>query len=293
MTKPYSYQKWQTPRTWPGGGWGEAMSQVRKDQRLSQRDVADYVGVSLATVRRWEDGLALPDRDLWPKVEEAMGMPVPDPRVPDLSSAERELIDTMLLLIDELRHLRDHIGDLSMTTPVVTASDFSEPKLLDVEGAAKYLGVKVSSIRNLIAQRSVVHYKVGRRAMFKREDIDQFVEQNKRELPDFTPWQLKGRQGKSPRKPTAKKQSVPPAQRRKPISKAEIAEARWTVAELGKHWWGVDSAKALLELAGVVMTADSGGQETFRYGDLVSWVEGHQTEFRQWLQQFDPAFGQR
>ena len=56
MTKPYSYQKWQTARVWPGGGWGEALAQVRKDQRLTQHDVADFVGVRLATLRRWEDG---------------------------------------------------------------------------------------------------------------------------------------------------------------------------------------------------------------------------------------------
>ena len=79
MTKPYSYQKWQTARVWPGGGWGEALAQVRKDQHLTQRDVAEYMGVGLATLRKWEDGLALPDRSLWPKLEEAMGMPVPDP----------------------------------------------------------------------------------------------------------------------------------------------------------------------------------------------------------------------
>jgi DNA-binding XRE family transcriptional regulator len=81
MTRSYSYQKWQTARVWPGGGWGEALSQVRKDQRLTQRDVAEYVGVGLSTVRKWEDGIALPDRSLWPKLEEAIGVPVPDPRV--------------------------------------------------------------------------------------------------------------------------------------------------------------------------------------------------------------------
>ena len=75
MTRPYSYQKWQTARVWPGGGWGEALSQVRKDQQLTQRDIAEYVGVGLSTVRQWEDGLALPDRSLWPKLEEAMGVP--------------------------------------------------------------------------------------------------------------------------------------------------------------------------------------------------------------------------
>jgi transcriptional regulator with XRE-family HTH domain len=62
VTKTYSYQKWQTLRVWPGGGWGEALAQVRKDQHLTQRDVATPMGVSLATVRKWEDGLALPDR---------------------------------------------------------------------------------------------------------------------------------------------------------------------------------------------------------------------------------------
>ena len=39
----------------------------------------------------------------------------------------------------------------------------------------------------------VVHYKLGGRVMFRREDIDQFVDQNKRELPDVVAWQLKGR----------------------------------------------------------------------------------------------------
>lgn len=34
------------------------MAHVRKDQRLMQRDIADYMGVSLATVRKWEDGTA-------------------------------------------------------------------------------------------------------------------------------------------------------------------------------------------------------------------------------------------
>ena len=53
------------------------MAQVRKNQRLTQRVVAEYVNVSLATVRKWEDGTALPGRSMWTKVEEAMGMPFP------------------------------------------------------------------------------------------------------------------------------------------------------------------------------------------------------------------------
>jgi hypothetical protein len=36
-----------------------------------------------------------------------MGLPVPDPRVLDHTQAERELIDTLLLVVDELRMLRE------------------------------------------------------------------------------------------------------------------------------------------------------------------------------------------
>jgi transcriptional regulator with XRE-family HTH domain len=164
MTTPHSYQKWQTARSWPGGGWGEAMAQVRKDQRMSQWDVADYLDVTLATIRKWEDGLALPDRSLWPQLEEAMGMPVPDPRVPDHTPAERELIDTMLLLVDELRLLRDRSAKAPAAAPVAGPEPEAR-KLLDVNAAADYLRVSTSFIRMLVAQRSVVHYKLSGRVM--------------------------------------------------------------------------------------------------------------------------------
>ena len=148
------------------------------------------MGVGLATLRKWEDGSALPDRSLWPKLEEAMGMPVRIPRVPDHTPAERELIDTMLLMIDELRLLRERIAE----APAAAAKcrrKTEDPKMLDVNRAANYLGVSTSFIRNLVASRRVVHYKLGGRVMFRREDIDQFVEDNKRELPDVVTWQLK------------------------------------------------------------------------------------------------------
>src|ERR1700728_1851357 len=165
MIKPYSYQKWQTARVWPGGGWGEALARVPKDQRLTQHDVADFVGVRLATVRRWEDGSALPDRSFWPKLEEAMGVPVPDPRVPDHTPAERELIDTMLLMVDELRLLKERLVELpALGAAVPTKAD--DPKMMDVVRTASYLGVSTSFIRNLVAQRRVVHYKLGGRVMF-------------------------------------------------------------------------------------------------------------------------------
>lgn len=270
------------------------MAQVRKDQHLTQRDVAEYMGVGLATLRNWEDGLALPDRLLWPKLEEAMGMPVPDPRVPDHTPAERELIDTMLLMIDELRLLTERITEAPALEPTV-APKVEDSKMLDVNRAASYLGVSTSFIRNLVAQRNVVHYKLGGRVMFRREDIDRFVDQNKREVPDSVAWQLKGRRGKSPRapalsatRPARSVRSTPPK-----MSKKEIAEKRWTIAEFAEQWHGLDSATALLGRAGIALTEDAAGQATFRYGDLVSWMESHSAEFEQWLEEFDPILKRR
>jgi excisionase family DNA binding protein len=294
MTKPYNYQKWRTSRVWPGGGWGEALAHVRKDQHLTQRDVADYLGVGLATLRKWEDGLALPDRSQWPKLEESMGMPVPDPRVPEHTPAERELIDTLLLMIDELRLLREGLAGSPALGPTVPPKA-EDSRMLDVNRAASYLGVSTSFMRNLVYQRSVVHYKLGGRVMFRREDIDRFVDQNKRELPDIVAWQLKGRRGKSPRTPTLVATKTPRSVRSTTpkLSKQEIAETRWTVAELAEQWHGPDSATALVERAGIGVTDDTTGQGTFRYGDLTSWMESHMAEFQQWLEEFDPTLKHR
>jgi excisionase family DNA binding protein len=198
MTRPYSYQKWSSARTWPGGGWGEALAQVRKTQHLTQGDIADYLGVSVATMRKWEDGTALPDRALWPKLEEAMGLPVPDPRVPEHTPAERELIDTMLLVVDELRLLRERIAGIR--APASTQPVVDEPKVLDVNQATEYLGVSPSFIRRLAYEREVVYYKIGSKVRFRRTDLDQFIEDGKRELPEFVPSQLRGRAGQQPRK---------------------------------------------------------------------------------------------
>jgi excisionase family DNA binding protein len=179
MTSLHSWQKWRTSRVWPGGGWGEAFAQVRKDQRLGQRDIADYIGVSTATLRKWENGEALPDRDLWQRVEEAMGMPVPDPRVPDHTPAERDLIDTMLLMIDELRLLRERMVEIAKPETPQPPPAADGNKLLDVKAAAAYLGVSPSMIRTQIAAGRLKHHRIGSRIFFKPAELDQIIDQGR------------------------------------------------------------------------------------------------------------------
>jgi hypothetical protein len=35
------------------------------------------------------------------------------------------------------------------------------------------------------------------------------------------------------------------------------------------------------------------GFPTFRYGDLIEWMEGYEAEFEQWLEEFDPILRRR
>jgi excisionase family DNA binding protein len=85
----------------------------------------------------------------------------------------------------------------------------------------------------------------------------------------------------------------PPRTKKPKISKKEFAESRCTVAEFADRWWGFDSATALLKRSGVALTEGSDGQPTFRYGDIVEWMETHESEFAQWTEEFDPVLNRR
>ena len=80
-----------------------------------------------------------------------------------------------------------------------------------------------------------------------------------------------------------------PRQKERKISKREIAEQRWTIAEFAERWWGLESATALMERASIALTENDDGQMTFRYGDLVEWMESNSAGFEQWTEEFDPV----
>lgn len=52
----------------------------------------------------------------------------------------------------------------------------SAESYLTVERAAEYLGCKPKRIYELIAQGRVRHYRIGRRILFRREDLDAALE---------------------------------------------------------------------------------------------------------------------
>lgn len=49
---------------------------------------------------------------------------------------------------------------------------------LDIKGAAEMLGVKPSTIRAWCLRRKLRYFKSGRCVRFKREWLEQFIEQN-------------------------------------------------------------------------------------------------------------------
>jgi len=55
-----------------------------------------------------------------------------------------------------------------------------ENRLLNVEGSARYLGVRKSTIYSWAARRQIPSVKIGRRLLFDRKDLDKMIEEQKR-----------------------------------------------------------------------------------------------------------------
>jgi excisionase family DNA binding protein len=51
-----------------------------------------------------------------------------------------------------------------------------QSELLDVAGAARYLGVTVVFVRRLVTERRIRYYKLGKFVRFRTADLDAFVE---------------------------------------------------------------------------------------------------------------------
>ena len=61
---------------------------------------------------------------------------------------------------------------MSKTSP----ESLLKSELLDVAGAARYLGVTVVFVRRLVLERRIRYYKLGKFVRFRTTDLDAFVE---------------------------------------------------------------------------------------------------------------------
>ena len=167
--------RWTTERTWPGGAWGEALKAVRLQQCFSQHDVAEFLGVGVGTVRSWERGESLPDQRLWSQLEGALAVRVPDPRMPAISVADREMIGALTAVVDELQHLRRQLDALTALLSAPAPPSVPQADLMDIKDAAAYLGVSVGTIRGWTYQRTLPYHRLGSLVRFARADLDAFV----------------------------------------------------------------------------------------------------------------------
>lgn len=55
-----------------------------------------------------------------------------------------------------------------------------QPRMLDIKAAALYLGTTVRFMRSLVWDRKLPKLKFGKKYVFDRQDLDKFIEQQKR-----------------------------------------------------------------------------------------------------------------
>ena len=64
---------------------GNAIKKLRMDRKITQEEVAEYLGISFQAVSKWETGTTMPDITLLPKIADFFGV-----RIDDLFSVDHE-----------------------------------------------------------------------------------------------------------------------------------------------------------------------------------------------------------
>ena len=84
---------------------GEKIKELRKAQDITQDKLADYLNISYQAISKWENGLALPDITLLPKLANFFGVSTDE--LLDLKTSENET---------ELREYEKEYHELSLTS---------------------------------------------------------------------------------------------------------------------------------------------------------------------------------
>ena len=100
---------------------GELITELRSRNRMSQKDLADFLYVNQGTVSRWERGIRFPDTELIIKMAEQFGV---DPAVMLKAPFNRCDTPEILLVEDELVMLDDCYRTLSESLPSAAVHPF-------------------------------------------------------------------------------------------------------------------------------------------------------------------------
>lgn len=116
---------------------GEIISTLRKEKGMTQKDIADQLGITDKAVSKWERDIAFPDTATIPKLAEILEVSVEDllqakaAPVPASSSADRII------------HLILKAVPLAMGVAVIVTSMLGE---LDIKSGFTMLGVGMACI---------------------------------------------------------------------------------------------------------------------------------------------------
>ncbi len=55
---------------------GKLIARLRKEKKLTQKNIADVLGIQSKTVSKWECGLGCPDLSLWPELSAILGVDI-------------------------------------------------------------------------------------------------------------------------------------------------------------------------------------------------------------------------
>ena len=126
--------------------FGSRLKALRKKAGLTQEELADVLGISYMTVRRWEAGKASPRVEDIPSIAQALGVP------------EADLLDTNASIpfganLKALRRkagltqsqLADKIG-VSLLTLFRWEKDERQPRMSEIKALAKALGVSEAEL---------------------------------------------------------------------------------------------------------------------------------------------------
>lgn len=116
---------------------GELISQFRKEQGMTQKDLADKMNVTDKAVSKWERNLSCPDINSLPTLAEALGVSVEEL----LNTAKRE--EQFNSKVDQIVDLVLKVIPLAMGVAVVVTSVL---KQIDLHSGFTMLGIGLACI---------------------------------------------------------------------------------------------------------------------------------------------------
>jgi len=105
-----------------------------------------------------------------------------------LFTMETQTLNFEFALRELLTPIITHALDEAMSRYFLTymANHPTEPDIYDIRAASQYLGMALSTIYTMTSRREIPHFKKGRRLMFKKSELDQWVQEGKRK----TKWEI-------------------------------------------------------------------------------------------------------